>query len=219
VRLRRPADAGQVRLRRSSWRVRRVASALLVATAFAVAVLGVSRPAPTGSPVLLVAHDLSPGTVVEPDDVTVASRPSGQRPDGALTGVDEALGRVVVSPVRNGEVLTDVRLLGPGLVDALPPGEVATPVRVADAAAAGLVRPGDHVDVLVAIEGQGAAHHVVHAATVLAQPHGAGGGGILTGPADDGRGGLLVLAVGSGEVEALVGAAAQGPLSIAVRGS
>jgi Flp pilus assembly protein CpaB len=52
--------------------------------------------------------------------------------------------------MRRGEPLTDVRLLGPALVQALAvPGLVAVPLRVADgAAAAALAHPGDVVDVL-----------------------------------------------------------------------
>ena len=52
--------------------------------------------------------------------------------------------------MRRGEPLTDVRLVGSRLVDALGPGLVATPVRLADAAVAGLLRAGDRVDVLAA---------------------------------------------------------------------
>jgi Flp pilus assembly protein CpaB len=62
------------------------------------------------------------------------------------------LGRLVAGPVRRGEPLTDVRLLGPSLLAAVArgPDVVAVPVRFADAGAAALLRPGDRVDVLAA---------------------------------------------------------------------
>jgi hypothetical protein len=47
-------------------------------------------------------------------------------------------------------VLTDVRLVGPGVLRGLAVGTVAAPVRIADAEAAGLLRPGDVVDLLAA---------------------------------------------------------------------
>jgi Flp pilus assembly protein CpaB len=61
-----------------------------------------------------------------------------------------AVGRVLAGPMRRGEVLTDVRLVGGGLLEGYGPGIVATPVRVADGGTVRLVRPGDQVDVLAA---------------------------------------------------------------------
>lgn len=210
-------DPGQVPLRRRRWALRRVLSALLVAVAATVTLVVLTRPAPAGVPVLVAAHDLAPGSVLTPDDVKLAPRSRAQLPDGTVPSSDAAVGRVLSAGARTGEVLTDVRLVGPRLVDTLAPGEVAAPVRVADAAVARLVGPGDRVDVLVAVEGTGGARTVVRSATVLARPDTAGGGGMLGGPADDDRGGLLVLGVGSGDAEALAGASAQGPVSLALR--
>jgi Flp pilus assembly protein CpaB len=197
--------------------MRRVLSAVLVACAAAVALTALARPAPSGVPALVATHDLAPGSALAPDDVRLASRARAQLPHGYLQAPGEAIGRVLASGARAGEVLTDVRLVGPRLVDSLAPGQVAAPLRVADASAAALVGPGDHVDVLVAADGTGAARTVVRSATVLVRPPPGDGGGVLGAPTDDSRGGLLVLGVGSGEAEALAGAAAQGPLSLALR--
>lgn len=212
-------DAGRVPLRRHTWTLRRLASAGLVAAAFGVGLLALSPDAPAGSPVLLAAHDLAAGTVLGAGDVRVASRPSAQLPQGSLAGTGTVVGRVLASGARSGEVLTDVRLVGPSLVDGLPPGDVASPVRVADAAAAGLVGPGDHVDILLAVEAGGPAQTIVRDAIVLARPQRETGGGLVGGPGDDGQGGLLVLGVRDDGARALAGAAAQGPLSLALRGS
>ena len=59
----------------------------------------------------------------------------------------DAVGRVLAGPVRSGEALTDVRLVGSSL---LTRGGrlVAAPVRLADPATAGLLHAGDRVDVL-----------------------------------------------------------------------
>lgn len=204
-------------LRRRRWAARRALSAVLVAVAATVTLVVLTRPAPAGVPVLVAARDLAPGAVLNPDDVKLALRSRAQLPDGILPSSGAAVGRVLTAAAHAGEVLTDVRLVGPRLVDALTPGEVAAPVRVADAAAARLVGPGDRVDVLVAVEGTGSARTVVRSATVLARPEAQGGAGVLGGPSDDDRGGLLVLGVGSGDAEALAGASAQGPVSLALR--
>jgi pilus assembly protein CpaB len=207
-----------VPLRRRTGAWRRLASAALVATAFSVGLFALSEPAPAGTPVLLASHDLAAGATLAADDVQVVARPAGQLPSNALTAPGDVVGRVLASAARRGEVLTDLRLVGPSLVDALAPGEVAIGVRVADAAAAALVGPGDQVDVLVAVEGAATAQTVTSAATVLARPSAAGAGGLLGGSTDDGRGGLVVLGVARRDASALAGAAALGPLSLTLRG-
>ncbi len=210
-------DPGRVPLRRRRWALRRVVAAVLVAGAATVALLVLTSPTPAGVPALVAARDLAPGSALGPDDVRLASRALGQLPQGYLRAPDEAVGRVLASGARAGEVLTDVRLVGPHLVDSLAPGQVAAPVRVADASAVALVGPGDRVDVLVGVDGTGSARTVVRSATVLVRPQPEAGGGVLSTPTDDSRGGLLVLGVESQQAEALAGAAAQGPLSLALR--
>jgi Flp pilus assembly protein CpaB len=116
--------------------------------------------------------------------------------------------------VRRGEPLTDVRLLEPALLAALPePGLVAVPVRVADgSAAAALVHAGDVVDVLAVADpvGGGPARPSTVAAgvRVLAVPGRDGGTG-------DG-GGLVVLATSPAQARALAQASAVTRLSLAL---
>jgi hypothetical protein len=74
-------------------------------------------------------------------------------PDGVLRPGASFAGRVLTGPIRRGEPLTDVRLLGRGLLAGQSDGLVATPVRIADADAAQLVSPGDVIDVLAASTG------------------------------------------------------------------
>ena len=51
----------------------------------------------------------------------------------------ELTGRVLAAPVRRGEPVTDVRVVGPGLWSQVPAGQVAAPVRLADLAVATLL--------------------------------------------------------------------------------
>ena len=55
--------------------------------------------------------------------------PRSAVPDGTLA-VDLLDGARLASPVRAGETLTDVRVVGPGLVSTLPPGQAAVAVRL-----------------------------------------------------------------------------------------
>ncbi|HEY9474842.1 MAG TPA: RcpC/CpaB family pilus assembly protein, partial [Mycobacteriales bacterium] len=77
--------------------------------------------------------------------------PPAAVPAHALTPGTVVAGRRVAGPVRRGEALTDVRLVGAGLAAGLSrSGSVAVSVRLDDPAVAGLLRPGDRVDVLAA---------------------------------------------------------------------
>ena len=104
---------------------------------------------------LVAAHDVSAGAVLDPADLRVVRRTASELPDGALDDASLAVGRTVGSGMRTGEALTDARLVGPGLLAGRPRGDVAAPVRIADGEAAALLRPGDRVDVLQASGGEG----------------------------------------------------------------
>ncbi|HEY2194253.1 MAG TPA: SAF domain-containing protein [Actinomycetospora sp.] len=130
--------------------LRRLAAAVLVVLAAVLAVAGAASPAVTGVPVVLARHDLAPGTAVGPDDVGVVPRAPEAVPGGALRAAGDAVGRHLVGPVRAGEVLTDVRLLGPEAARASvgSPDAAGVPLRLADPAVAALVRAGALVDVV-----------------------------------------------------------------------
>ena len=130
--------------------LRRLAAGLLLVLAAVLAVAGVASPSVAGVPVVVALRDLVPGAAVGPDDVVVVPRPPDAVPVGALREVGDVVGRRPVGPVRAGEVLTDVRLVGPdaarlavGAADA-----AGVPLRLADPAVAALVRPGALVDVV-----------------------------------------------------------------------
>jgi pilus assembly protein CpaB len=130
--------------------LRRLAAALLVAVAVVLAVAGAASPSVVGTPVVVARRDLAPGSALGPDDVGVVSRPPDGVPADALAVVGDAVGRHPVGPVRAGEVLTDVRLVGPEAARAAVgvPDAAGVPLRLADPAVAALVRAGALVDVV-----------------------------------------------------------------------
>ncbi|GIH28513.1 hypothetical protein Aph01nite_68230 [Acrocarpospora phusangensis] len=131
-------------------RRRRLLAAILAGCSVACALLTVSGS--EGVEVLAAARDL-PGGRLSMADLTVLRIPSAVLPDGVLEPGTTVAGRVLTGPIRRGEPLTDVRLLGGGLLAGQHPGLVATPVRIADADVAQLVAPGDIIDVLAAPSG------------------------------------------------------------------
>jgi SAF domain len=127
---------------------RRPIAAALAALSVAFGLAAVRPLDPAGVQVLTAAHDLPGGTALRKQDVRPVALPPAAVPGGALR--NPVTGRVLAGPMRRGEVITDARLVGGGLLKRYGPGIVAAPVRVADAATIRLLRPGDHVDVLAA---------------------------------------------------------------------
>src|SRR5581483_4779795 len=155
---------------------RRVAAAALVILA-AVAAFR-SDPDRDRVDAVVASHDLQPGVSLTADDVRVEKRSATAVPDGARTVVDDVVGATLAGPTRRGEVLTDVRLLGPRLAEAAAgPDARIVPLHLADSALLDLLRTGDVVDVLGsgppnAAAGTEAAPHVVatDAVVVLVSP-------------------------------------------------
>lgn len=161
---------------RSRWvrRARAGCAALLLTFAVLSALPGAGTPgarAPARAvDVPVAARDLAGGSVLRPEDVQVLPFAAGTVPAGALRSAAAAVGRTLAGSVRRNEPLTDARVVGPGLaVLAGGSGAVAVPVRLADPGVAGLLRPGDRVDV-VAIGPGGSTNVIVSAAPVLALP-------------------------------------------------
>lgn len=157
-------------LRRRVLLHRRLLAALCCGIAVAAGVQAVAAPTPPAVPVLAAAHDLPAGQPLGDDDLTTVSLPPDAVPDGTVAaGDDDLIGRVLASPLRAGEPVTDVRLAGDDLASAHP--ELAVmPLRLPDAALAALLIPGDRID-LVATGPQAGESRVVAAdALVLAVP-------------------------------------------------
>lgn len=129
--------------------LRRAAAALLVGLA-AVLALTSATGVEAGVPVVVAAGDLSPGTVLDAGEVMLRELPSQMVPDGAAQATAAVLGRTLAAPVRRGEPLTDVRLVGPDLLGAVSadPAAVSVPLRLPDPDVAALLHPGAMVDVV-----------------------------------------------------------------------
>ncbi|MDZ4270859.1 MAG: SAF domain-containing protein, partial [Mycobacterium sp.] len=108
--------------------------------------------------VVVTARDLAPGTELTGEDLALETRTASTIPDGARNDIDSVVGTTLAGPARRGEVVTDVRLLGPRLAEsAAGPNARMVPLPLADPALVDLVRPGDIVDIVAAPESTDAA--------------------------------------------------------------
>jgi Flp pilus assembly protein CpaB len=196
-------------VRRAVLARRRLLAGLLTAVAVAAGLHAARAAPPPEVQVLVAARDLPAGTVIAAGDVRRAAFAPGSVPEGVARA---PAGRTLAAPLRAGEPLTDVRLVGPALTDGYP-GLVAVPVRLPDAGMAGLLRVGDRID-LVSADPQGRSAETIAAdVPVLALPDtptevGAAG---LTGR-------LVVVGAHSGEVARIADASVRTFVTIAFAG-
>ncbi len=193
--------------RRLLIRHRRALAALLAAGAVGAGLLVVAPPPPPSTDVVVASHDLRAGRSVTGHDLTTVAMPAELTPRGARSDPAGLVGRVLTGPVRSGEPITDVRVLGDPLLAGYGPGRVALPVRMGDAAAVSLLRAGDRIDVLAIDPATGGTAVVVAAAvpviTVPAIPEGAA----------EPAGGLVLLAVSDAAARRISTASVVGPLT------
>lgn len=156
-------------VRRAVRRRRRLLAVLCTVGAVAAGLRATAPPAAPTVEVLVAGRDLPAGAELRADDVTTVAVSPDTAPDGVLTDVADATGAILAAPLRSGEPVTDVRLVGAGLADAAP-GTVAVPVRLSDAAQAGLLRVGDEVDLLATDPEARTTTTVASGALVLAVP-------------------------------------------------
>lgn len=137
-----------------------------------------SAPAPVMLSVLIAAHDLAPGSFVRPDDLSTVSIAQNAVPPGARRDTSaargELVGALVLRPIVHEAVLDPTDLLlsgGHGFLAALlTPGMRAFTIShdqsVGDA---GLIWPGDRLDLILTQQMQGAipAGRQISAETVL----------------------------------------------------
>jgi pilus assembly protein CpaB len=210
---------------------RRLLAASLTAAAVAAGLTAVAPEPPPTVSVVAAARDLPGGAALRAQDLQRVALAPSSVPAGALTDPSAAVGRRLAGPIRRKEALTDVRLVSRELLSAYGgTGDdrlVATPVRVADADTAGLLRPGDVVDVLAADTGEGGtdtAEVVAAAVRVLSVPSPASDGSL--GGAVPGLGGagpglsdgaLIVLATSTPVAARLARAAVSSRLSVTLR--
>lgn len=145
---------------------RRPLAALCAGIAVAAGVHAATAPPPPAVEVLTAAHDLPAGAVLGDADLRPLPLPPDAVPDGIA---DDAVGRTLAAPVRAGEPITDVRLVGADLATAHP--DLTTlPVRLPDAGLAGLLEAGDRIDLMATDPQAGGSQVVASEALVLATP-------------------------------------------------
>ena len=193
-------------VRRTVLTRRRLLAGVLAAVAVASGVRAATAEAPPARTVVVAAHDLPAGTVLGPDDLARAAYSPGSVPAGLASA---PAGRTLASPLRSGEPITDVRLVGPALDDGYP-GRVALPVRLPDAGVVALLRVGDRIDLVAADPRAGSATVVAHGVPVLALPDA---------PAEVGPSGtsgrLVVVGAAPAEVTPIADAAARTLVTVA----
>lgn len=186
-------------VRRAVLRRRRLLAAVLTAVAVAAGLRAVAAPPPATVSVLVAARDLPAGTELESADLVTAEFAPGSAPDDLAA---DPHGQTLAAPLRRGEPVTDVRLVGPQLTEGLT-DLTATPVRLPDAGMVDLLRVGDRVDLVAADPRGSGADTVARDVPVLAIPaEDAGGPGAAGLP-----GRLVVVGVEPHEVDSLAAAA------------
>jgi len=203
-----PRDTAR-RLHRALRRRRRLISALFAAAAvFAFARVLAPAP-PDTTAVVVAAHDLPGGEMIQPDDVRVVRMPTELAPHGTVASTDVLLREMLAAPVRAGEPISDRRLVGEALISGYADGLVAAPVRIDDVDVASLLKVGDRIDVYAAQGDESSnARLVVSDAVVVTLPQFGG---------DGHDGALVVLGVTSPSAAAVAQASSRGPLAISVR--
>jgi len=187
------------------WHRRSVTTALVVVAALVA--INSAHANGRREQVLVATHDLSAGAALRASDLRTESRNATEIPDGALRA-PPGDARTVALPIRRGEIITDVRLLGTGLLAGLGTDVVAVPVHLSDAATADLARVGDSVDVLAAGDAGSAVLAARDAVVLRSASHPSG----ALGRSD--AGGVVVLGVTSSDAFALARAAVASQLTL-----
>jgi Flp pilus assembly protein CpaB len=189
---------------------RRLLAAGLAAGAVALA-MHAADTGPSTVPLVVIARDLPGGSSLQRSDLDTIEVLPASVPTGAAASIDAVVGRMLAGPARAGEPVTDVRLIGPSLLQGWGDDLLAVPVRVADPGAVAIVRPGELIDLIAApVNGQGSAGPIATQVPLLAVPAQVDGGLHADGA-------LLVVAVTAEQADALAEAAVSSRLSVAVR--
>ncbi|WP_067710453.1 SAF domain-containing protein [Nocardia yamanashiensis] len=157
--------------------VRRIVAVALVVVAGVIAVR--EDPSERRVEVVVAARELPPGHVVEAGDLRVVDRAADTLPNGVAREAGAVVGATLAGAVTEGEILTDLRVVGTRLAGVAAgdgDGRIV-PIRLADKAVAEVLRAGDRVDVVAGEEsgGRGARLLASDAAVVLVSGVGSAG--------------------------------------------
>lgn len=170
---------------------------------------------PTGGqvPVVVASRSLERGRVLEEADLALEEVPPAYAPPGAVASISEAVGLTLVGDLAEGEAITETRVgrAGGPVAAAVPSGLRAFVVQTV--LPAGVVRPGDRVDVLATFGGPRPYTDTVGADIEVLSVLGADAGAIAAGGAG---GPSLVLLVSPDAAERLAHATAFGQISVTI---
>lgn len=185
----------------------------MLAAVVAVGLATAVRPPDARTTGVVVARaDLLPGSTLTGSDLALAERPDDAVASDAVRDPADLRGRLLVAPVRAGEVLRQRDVVGSTLLSALGDALVAVPVRLADDGVAALLQPGDVVD-LVAVH-DGSAAVVAAGVRVLAVPRPAASTSVLGASSGSEGGSLVVVAASAADGLALQRAEAEGRVGL-----
>jgi Flp pilus assembly protein CpaB len=165
------------------------------------------------APVVVAATTLPRGSVLSPEALRLERIPSAYAPPGSIASVEEAVGRTLVTDLAEGEIVTRTRVgvAGGPVASLLPSGLRAFVVTAG--IPAGVLRPGDRVDVIATFGGPHPHSETVGSGLeVMAIVEDAGGTFEAGGPA----GPSLVLLVGPDTAERLAYASAFAQVTVTI---
>ncbi|HSN12863.1 MAG TPA: SAF domain-containing protein [Propionibacteriaceae bacterium] len=186
-----------------SWHRRGLAAVLAGVAVFASLSAVTGREEPDAVTVVVAARLVPAGSTVTEADVRLARMPRTAVPDGVLTRVQDAMGKVTGTGIRSGQMLTDLSLVGGAAQD----GTVVLSVRLDNPELAALAPPGSRVTLYATTSAKAVVTHVL----VVAAPD-VGGGGILSGSSTS----VLLVRVTPEEAGAITAAMAASTLTLAI---
>jgi pilus assembly protein CpaB len=106
--------------------------------------------------VVVAKTEIPLGAKITAEQLALAPIPNGSAPEGVFRKLEEAVGRVAVTPIGVREPITNIKLapagVGAGLQAVIPEGYRALTVKVDDiVGVSGFVMPGSYVDVVAVI--------------------------------------------------------------------
>lgn len=199
--------------------LRRLVAVALVVLAGALALRPAGAREAEQADVVVAAKDMAPGSLLSRADVSIRQLPMALVPSGALTSRVAALGRVLATPIRAGEPLTDIRLVGPAdtALTTGDPHAATVPVRLADPDVADLLRPGIRVDVVTLDPDHQSDPVLAENATVVTVRDTAGSSGGVAGSGQDQTGRLVLVALPRQFATRLAAASLRQPVTVTLR--
>lgn len=170
-------------------------------------------PADTVSAVA-AARDLAAGTTIDTADLLVVNVPHALLPGGSFSDKAPLQGKQLAGPLRQGQLVSDSQLLGPGLLAGHPTGSAAVPLRMADPSSVRLVSPGQLINVVLSGD-NGFDHPATTEVLAVGVPvlwTSAQGGEGAPWLGDTETDGLMVVAADADQSRRLAGASTQGKL-------